>query len=415
MTPHFAGRRLVVCLAIVILSAGCTGTASSPAQPTPTSPPTATATAAATPTSAPTAASLSGAMSHGRSFHTATALADGRVLTAGGYSYFYPIRVADLFDPTTDTFVSTGSMSRSRGFDTATLLLDGRVLVTGGDPEAWNFNGPYIDSSELYDIKTGTFGPTGSLATGRNLHTATLLLDGRVLIAGGDGRGTQSLDSAELYDPATGKFSPTGSMLGARAFHTATRLADGRVLLTGGTSDGWAGAKFLATAEIYDPTTGSFSATGPLADRRGSHTATLLADGRVLISGGTSDGSLSLASAEIYDPTTGTFSATGRMTQARTFQDSTLLFDGRVLVTGGDPAGWVYDGPFLDSAELYEPKTGIFSSTGSLTDTLTNHTATLLPDGRVLIAGGYNGTADVAAAEIYDPTTGRFTLIGVGG
>ena len=409
MDAHAVDRRTVTCVAILILLAGCAGaTTTQPPTRTATASPAPTPTAAASPEGSPTATAPTGDMTRGRSFHTATALVDGRVLTAGGYSYGYPIKNADLFDPSSGAFASTGSMSRARGFDTATRLVDGRVLVTGGDPLAWNFDGPYIDSAELYDLATGAFVPTGSMSTGRNLHTATLLLDGRVLIAGGDGRGTQSLSSAELYDPATGTFSPAGSMLGPRAFHTATRLADGRVLLTGGTSDGWAGANFLATAEIFDPTTDTFSATGPLAELRGSHTATLLEDGRVLITGGTGDGARSLDSAEIYDPKTGRFTLTGNMAQGRTFQEATLLSDGGVLVTGGDPAGWDYAGPFLASAEIYDPRTGTFRATGSMTDHLTNHTATLLLDGRVLIAGGFDGSADVTAAEIYDVTTGTF-------
>ena len=410
------GRRAAAGLAVVILSAGCAANASPTPTPTSTLAPASTRPVP-TPTlpASPTATGPVGGMTHGRSFHTATALADGRVLTAGGYFESYPIRLADLYDPGPDRFTATGQMAIARGFDTATRLSDGRVLFAGGDPLAWNFDGPYIASAEVYDPTTGTFRPTGSMATGRNLHTATLLADGRVLIAGGNGRGTQPLGSAELFDPTTGKFRPTGSMVVGRGFHTATLLADGRVLITGGTSDGWTGAHFLASAEIYDPTTGKFAATGRMADKRGNHTATRLLDGRVLVTGGTADGAASLATAEIYDPTTGKFTAVGPMAVARTFQEATLLADGRVLVSGGDPAGWIYDGPFLSSAELYDPKTGAFVATGSMKDKLTNQTATLLPDGRVLIAGGYSGHADVDSAELYDPKSGAFSPAGSGG
>ena len=350
-------------------------------------------------------------MTHGRSFHTATPLADGRVLVAGGYFDRYPLTLVDLFDPTTGTFSPTSPLARARGFGTATLLLDGGVLFTGGDPKPWNFDGPYIASAELYDPRSGSFASTGSMATGRNLHTATLLLDGRVLIAGGNDRGQHSLDSAELFNPKSGTFTPTGSMTVGRTFHTATLLADGRVLLTGGTSDGWVGAAFLASAEIYDPNTGKFTTTGRMATPRGSHTATPLLDGRVLIAAGTATGVVSLASAEIFDPKRGRFSTTGSMVDARTFQAAILLADGRVLVTGGDPAGWSYDGPFLASAETYDPATGAFTETGKMADTLTNQTATLLPDGRVLIAGGYNGSVDVDAAELFDPIAGTFSAL----
>jgi len=405
-------RRLAVaCATVLILSAGCASSASLASPEASTHEPVANATPTTAPTARPLQTNPPGQLTHGRSFHTATALTDARVLVAGGYYNRRPIDSANLYDPTTDTFTATGSQTRARGFDTATRLADGRVLLVGGDSAEWNFDGPYIASAELYDPTAGSFRLTGAMATGRNLHTATLLLDGRVLIAGGDGRGTVSLASAELYDPTAGTFGPTGEMVAARGFQTATRLADGRVLLTGGTSDGWKGADFLASAEIYDAKTGTFTATGQMASKRGNHTATLLRDGRVLIIGGSPDGTTSLASAELYDPKTGKFTATGSMAAARTFHEATLLADGRVLVSGGDPAGWIYDGPFLASVEIYDPKTGKFTPTGSMVAALTNQTATLLPDARVLIAGGYNGKTDVADAEIYDPTSGTFSLI----
>jgi hypothetical protein len=353
-------------------------------------------------------------MTHGRSFHTATALADHRVLLAGGYFEFYPIRLADLYDPVAGTFTGTGSMAEPRGFGTATLLVDGRVLFAGGDPSTWDSNLPYFASAELYDPTSGTFSSTGSMAGTRDFQTATRLLDGRVLIVGGTDTYAHALTSAELFDPTTGTFSPTGSLAGPRGFHTATLLLDGRVLIVGGTSDSWTGAQFLASAEIYDPATGEFTATGAMHIARGSHTATLLLNGRVLITGGTSTGDPSFDSAELYDTGTGKFAATGSMTAGRTFHDATLLADGRVLVTGGDAHGWNYDGPFLSSAEVYDPDLGAFDATGAMLDELTNHTATLLPDGRVLIAGGYNGAADVTAALLYDPATGTFSSVNGG-
>jgi hypothetical protein len=194
-----------------------------------------------------------------------------------------PTRVTGPFSP-------TGSLSDARDSHTATLLSDGRVLVAGG----WR------DSAELYDSKTGTFSPTGSMTTARTDHTATLLSDGRVLIAGGAGDyvGSWAQTSAELYDPKTGTFSPTGSMTTARTHHTATLLSDGRVLIAGGTGD-YARAE---TAELYDPKTGSFSYPGSMTTVRSSHTATLLSDSRVLIAGGYGDNATGQTSAELYTP-----------------------------------------------------------------------------------------------------------------
>jgi Kelch motif/Galactose oxidase, central domain len=389
---------------------GTPGVSISPS-PSPTLSPTPspTATAAAGPT---------GPMSVGRQIHTATLLADGRVLVAGGYDANDLARAeADLYDPTTDTFSPTGAMATARGMHTATLLADGRVLVAGGGPEGWAGDYTYLRSAELYDPRTGTFSPTGPMVATREYHTATLLLDGRVLIAGGNDAGDRAVASAEVYDPKTGTFSPTGPMATARGFHTATLLADGRVLIAGGDPAAWtSGGPFLASAEIYDPRTGTFSPTGSLVEGRAEHAATLLADGRVLVTGGTDTGAVSLASAEIYDPSTGTFTATGSMSDGRVYQTATLLPDGRVLVAGGCPNGRVYSSnpQKLASAEVYDPMAGTFSPTGPMTDGRTFHRAVLLADGRVLVTGGYGDVAPLATAEIYDPATGTFSPAGAG-
>jgi hypothetical protein len=360
----------------------------------------------------------------------ATLLNDGRVLVLGGDA------TAELYDPGTGKFHPTGTMSTSRGSETATRLLDGRILVAGGQ----DGTDPFA-SAELYDPATGRFSPTGSMAIGRQDHTATLLTDGRVLIAGGyhsgmgaavsaDALASQlgiarpsswtdpvrlgSLASAELYDPKTGKFSPTGSMAQGRNWATATLLSDGRVLVVGGLVDG---TLTLSSAEVYDPATGSFSPTGSMPDARFLSSSTLLADGRVLISGGLlmNGGSRAdVPSALLYQPRTGQFIKTGALTQPRDTATATRLQDGLVLVAGGFT--WPSDVPAsakgpvsvsVSSVEIYDPNTGKFSDAGSMTIARAAHTATLLPDGRILIAGGIDMTTTTAdelgSAELYQP------------
>jgi hypothetical protein len=384
------------------------GVSASPSEPAPTS----------TPLSSPVRA-----MADGRQIHTVTELADGRILVAGGYTDVeVALASAEVYDASADAFSPTGSMADARGLHTATRLADGRVLIAGGGPASWAVVSPYLASAELYDPATGTFSPTGQMAMPREDHTATLLDDGRVLIVGGNDVGAHTTPTAELYDPTTGTFSPTGSLGTARGFHTATRLPDGRVLIAGGDVAAWSDdGPFLASAEIYDPETGTFSPTGPMAMGRSHHAATLLPSGRVLISGGVTSGGAgnSLTSAELFDPATGTFSPTGPMTDGRVYHTATVLSDGRVLVTGGCQFGRVYaNNPrFLKSAELYDPATGTFTPTGSMTDGRTWAEAMLLTGDRVLITGGVGdgSTISLDTAEIYDPVTGTFGPAGSGG
>jgi hypothetical protein len=227
------------------------------------------------------------------------------------------------------------------------LLASGKVLIAGG-LDGWG-----LASAELYDPATGSFSPTGSMSTARVGQTATLLASGKVLITGGsDGTVNSNLRaSAELYDPSSGSFSPTGSMSSARVGQTATLLASGKVLIAGG--DGFVAGSFtlLASAELYDPATGTFSPTGSMSSTRDGHTATLLASGKVLIAGGTCGADATLASAELYDPVTGSFSSIGSMATARAGHTATLLGSGTVLITGGYRAG----NETYASAELYNP------------------------------------------------------------
>jgi hypothetical protein len=304
------------------------------------------------------------------------------------------------------SFVLTGSLNTARTQQhTATLLTDGKVLVAGGV----DANDNPLSSAELFDPATGTFTATGSMNTTRTEHTATLLANGKVLVAGGAG-GTKNtfLTSAELYDPTTGTFTPTGNLNTAHSQYTATLLNNGKVLIAGG---GEVSSSPVATAELYDPATGTFALTGNLNAAVSGHTATLLNNGMVLIAGGFVENVGQIASAELFDPTTGTFTATGSLNTARYVHTATLLKNGTVLVAAG--VGGTTSS-YLASAELYDPATGAFTATGSLNTARAGHTATPLNGGMVLIAGGQGGnpSGSLATAELYDPASGTFTFTG---
>jgi N-acetylneuraminic acid mutarotase len=331
-------------------------------------------------------------MTVGRVAHTATLLPDGKVLAAGGNS---DVATTELYNPASGTWSVTGNLAEPRYAHSATLLMTGDVLVVGGF-----LRGTIVpvnrSTAELYTPSSGAWTAAGNVSGGD--HTATLLPNGKVLVAGGHAYSPYGLDihtnAAVLYDPASGTWTATGSMADLRARHTATLLPNGKVLVTGGYS--WQGSANRASAELYDPATGTWSATGNLTQPRSDHTATLLHGGKVLVAGGRNQAGSDAAaeSAELYDPSTGTWTPTGSLTHGRAFQTATLLASNRVLVTGGRDAHGT-----LATAELYDPTTGKWTSTGNLRQPRADHTATLLPDNRVLIAGGQ--TNDSRSAELY--------------
>ena len=306
---------------------------------------------------------------------------------------------------TVGSWAFTGSLATARQGHTATLLKSGKVLVAGG------IGGGFLSSAELYDPASGTWSNTGSLNKPRSFCTATPLPDGRVLVVGGFTNNNPPnfgiTNTAELYDPSSGTWSLTGNLADDRAWHTATLLRSGKVLVAGGT--GAANTIIANTAELWDPVTGTWTTTGRMATARYSQTATLLQDGNVLIAGGSDDGDIftTLASVELYDPGDGTWTSIGSLGTPRIFHAATLLPGGKVLASGG----YTRDGgppTSLISAELYDPATSNWSQMGALNGARNSHTATLLSSGPILVAGGYdwNRRVTLTSAELYSSSTG---------
>jgi hypothetical protein len=340
--------------------------------------------------------SPTGSMEKARAGHTATHLLDGRVLIVGGFGSEDSQGSAEAWDSEAGSFSAAGSLVQPRhhgGGHTATLLPDGRVLVVGGfDEDAFG-----LTSAEVWDPVTASFSPAGTLAEGHAQHTATLLPDGRVLIVGGYRRFQHYAETAEIWHPETESFAPADLLAATRYGHTATLLDDGRVLIAGG--EGAA-----PPAEVWDPVTGSSAPAGSMAAGRFNHTATLLTDGRVLVVGG-----IGIRQAEVWDPAKASFGPAGSpLVEARRGHTATLLPDGRVLVIGGESGYHLNDTNTLTvhaTAEIWDPVTASFSPAGSpLVEARRGHSATLLPDGRVLVVGGADDGDDaMASAEIWGP------------
>jgi N-acetylneuraminic acid mutarotase len=407
-----------------------------------------------------------GPMSVYRVDFTATLLPNGKVLAAGGATpdESGAIASAELYDPVKGTWSPTGSMSTPRTLQAATLLASGQVLVSGGDFDV--FTGAQ-GSAETYDPASGKWTTVGRMMTSRRSQTSTLLADGSVLVAGGKygdnlgGAGGNPMAMSDRYDPASRTWSPVGDMnvvshgvptVVGRSDHTATLLADGRVLVAGGAGNvNYTKFTVFRSAELFDPQTNAWTLTANMHVQRASHAAVTLLDGRTLVVGGATVGPLT-ATAEIFTPTLrssrrtplahshafatsrarvtaywtpsqprrrilpnaaghtmGRWTLTGSMHVARGGANgfpAVLLSDGKVLVEGCDKqlgVGGV-------TAELYDPATGKWSFTGSMHVPRCNHGAALLPDGRVLVAGGdFKGTVQYTA-EIYDPATGKWSM-----
>ncbi|MGB6736004.1 MAG: Ig-like domain repeat protein, partial [Candidatus Sulfotelmatobacter sp.] len=349
-------------------------------------------------TGTPSMFRLTGSLITPRVFHTETVLQNGQVLITGGEGNESGslLGACELYNPTTGTFSSTGNLNVPRLNHTATLLANGTVLITGGQVSDGSGSLTETAISELYNPATGTFAETGSLNAARASHTATLLGNGMVLIAGGTGLSGEAA-TAELYNPATSTFTTTGTLNTPRDTHTATLLNDGTVLIAGGENSD--GGTAVAVAELYNSTTGAFTTTGSLNTASIGQTATLLNTGQVLIAGGYTVNFVTVsARTELYNPTTKLFTASGNMSTPRALFAASLLSSGNVLLVGGVDN----NNDTLASADLYNATASTFSIAGDLNNARTYHTAALLTDGAVLIAGGQDANGyDIAAAETY--------------
>ena len=330
-------------------------------------------------------------MNTSRAAHTATLLKNGNVLIVGGFIGGNSLKTAEIYDHSAGAFLLTANLAAARAGHTATLLPSGKVLIAGG------FDRGYLDSAEVYDPAAGTFSPAPRLTMPRSEHIAVPLANGKILLAGGVGTGWTFLASAEIYDLATNRFTVTSSMTTARESHTATRLTDGRVLITGGHRDRRSAMTVYSSTEIYDPTKGTFAAAADLTVKRHKHAAALLEDGRVLIVGGSDerDSRGAYSTAEVYDSKTGRYTRIGNMNLARYKLQGTsvVLRNGKILIAGG-----------AEQAEVFTPATGAFEvSAGGFESVRLFAAATILPDGQVLITGGYDNTnASSAKAWIYN-------------
>lgn len=338
---------------------------------------------------------------------------DGGVLVAGGGVGAIPLEAAEVYDPDADQWRATGTLQQARRGHQGVVLDDGRILISGGFAQ-----GEVLATTEIYDPATESWTQAAPMEGPRLGHTLTVLADGRVLAAGGTGPegeggagGGQTIrpqNSAEVYDPSADAWTSAGSMGAARFEHTATLLGDGRVLIAGGLGPDGDDLTALASAELYDPAADTFLGTNAMADGRSNHTAVALSDGQVLVAGGArGSGDSSVATAEVFRVRQGSWEQVGALAEARRGATATRLTDGRVLVAGGE----VVQGGTrrsLDSAEVYDPEAGEWLPAGSMSCPRSEHAAVLLPGGQVLVVAGdaaFPGQAPSAqsCADLYEP------------
>ena len=335
-------------------------------------------------------------MANVRAMHTAAVLSNGKVLIVGGLSMSGFLLPTELYDSSTQAWTPTGSMRYGRRFHAMSELLDGKVLVTGGEGET---NGSmFTNSVELYDPISENWTSMQSMHQIRYSHTASTLLNGKVLVVGGFHGFSKVSNTAELYDPSTGLWTMTGNMTQERAMHTASVLPDGRVLVVGGmTSE----SDITKTSELYDPSTGLWTATGHISQARIFYAAVTLKNGKVLIMGGVDGNEIVMNRTELYDPSTGRWTLTGYMKYPRVFHTASLLHNGNVLVAGGEA---YYNAVIIpmNTTEIYNSSAGIWTSVQEMGTLRMYHTASVLHNGYVLVAGGVRSNDEIVrTAELF--------------
>ena len=337
-----------------------------------------------------------------RYYHTATLIPGGRVVFIGGENSGGAISQVEQFDNAIPAMYSSSVMLNGRSHHGMSMLMDGRVLHSGGEDGDGT-----MAKSEIYDPATDLYTVTNPMTVSRAGHSSTLLNNGKVLIAGGGRKAPLTriifMNSAELFDPSNGTYTDIANMNHYRSGHTATLLANGNVLLAGGSDANGS----LAAAEIYNPVSNTFTVVGNMQLARQGHAAILLNDGTVMITGGYSTPGNYLASSEIFNPATNSFSSGPAMTAARAYHSMSSLAAGKLLVAGG------YNSNSISTAEVYHPVSKIFYSVGSMNTPRRDHVAVTMRDGRVLIAGGYNAAtaSKLNSIELFNPLQEQFEVL----
>ncbi|MCB9883226.1 MAG: hypothetical protein H6832_11850 [Planctomycetes bacterium] len=315
-----------------------------------------------------------------------------------------------------DAFTSRGAvLTNATAIPTTDALADGRVLLAGGGSGNL-LSARGLDTTEFYDADRQTFSPGPKLAAPRALHQSVTLANGKVLLIGGANAQGLALATCEVFDPATDKFSAAASMATGRAGHTATLLGDGRVLVTGGSTTLTDAASAIfgtqSSCEIYDPTTNSWSSARGMSRVRLGHAAIRLANGKVLVCGGATVTFIlpgTTNTAELFDPTTGTWSGTGSMTHAVAAQVLQPLADGRIVAVGGAVLSGLTNVTSTDLTTVYDPSKGSWVAGGKLGGSRALPAVVRLANGKVLACGGAQGSITtptaLASCELLDPTT----------